>query len=114
MEERRRHPRKTVSWLARLWLNEDWFTVAKTVNASMHGLCLAISQRIPATALKPGQRYRLEVRTEPDGEIVFTGTLRDANAIGMGFEIDETVPLDARQRAHASPHQGQAVTPARK
>jgi hypothetical protein len=111
MQERRRHPRKAVSWLARLWLTESWFTIAKTVNASKHGLCLAISQRIPASALKPGERYRLEVRTEPDGELVFAGTLRGVKASGMGFEIGDLVPVDSQ---HSSRRSGQATTPGRK
>ncbi len=110
MQERRRHPRKAVSWLARLWLTENWFTIARTVDASMHGLCLAISQRIPASALKPGEQYRVEVRTEPGGELVFAGTLRGVTASRLGFEIGEVVPVDSQRSSQGS---GQAMTPGR-
>ncbi len=99
MEERRQHKRNSVSWLVRLWLRHNWFTVARATDASQHGLGIALANRIPPGVLQPGQSYRVEVRTEHDGQLVLVGELRSITDQSIGLEIKEPVfPLHRGQR----------------
>jgi hypothetical protein len=105
MEERRQDPRNPVSWLVRVWLRQNWFVIGRAKDTSRRGLGVALSPRIPAGALEPGTSYRVEVRTEHDGELVFVGELRSVTDHGLGFEIREWVSTRrGREREQESQH----------
>lgn len=85
--ERRVHPRHSVSWPVRLWV--DGAAVAgRTVDVSERGLCVLLSGRV--AKLDIGAPYRLDIIMGPKHEVSVTAEVR--------YLADSVVGLQSRQR----------------
>src|SRR6266404_2179502 len=71
--ERRRHPRRPVSWPVRVWIGADAFD-GQVVNASIHGICLTT---VAKDMLKVGTSYRIEILTGGDSPFPCTAEFRN-------------------------------------
>ena len=94
--ERRRHPRVSVSWRIRFWLNESLgFIDGDAVNASSGGLGLVLSARLSSHFLTPGMRYTVDL--EAGGEPVLREqmTVRHATGGRIGLAFEQDLPLVA-------------------
>ena len=87
MEEQRRDPRRTVSWPARLWLDEESI-VGEVVDVSPYGLCVMTA---PTDTLKRGRAYRVEIVADLDLEIACVGEVRHVSARGAGMSTDRMI-----------------------
>jgi len=92
MEERRRHPRKPVSWPVRLWLGLDVYGLARAVNASARGIRIAASDAV-RTSLKVGEPCRIEIDGGPNAEVAYMGEVRNMEDGSVGIELRHEVPL---------------------
>lgn len=87
--ERRRHPRRPVSWPVRVWIGYDAFD-GHAVDASSHGICLVTGAK---DMLKVGTSYRIEILSGGDGPFSCTAEVRELNDRGAGMETKEPFPL---------------------
>jgi class 3 adenylate cyclase len=87
--ERRRHPRRPVSWPVRIWIGDASFE-GRALDASVSGICLAT---IPAELLQVGKPCRLEILTGQDGEFTCVAEIRNLGDRGVGMETSEPLPL---------------------
>jgi len=87
--ERRRHPRRPVSWPVRLWIGEQSFE-GRCVDSSVHGVCVT---SIPMSLLEPGKSYRLEILVEGRGEFRCVAEVRNLTDRGVGMETQDTLPF---------------------
>lgn len=86
--ERRRDPRRPVSWPVRLWIGEEALD-GQCVETSTYGMCVA---GIPSHLMELGQSYMLDVLTEGHGEIRHVVVARSFTARGIGMETEEPLP----------------------
>lgn len=100
MEERRRHPRKPVSWPVRLWLGLDVYGLARAVSASARGIRIAASDAV-RTSLKVGEPYRIEINGGPNAQVSYVGKVGNMEDGGVGIELQHAVPLDGPTPAGA-------------
>lgn len=107
MEERRRYARHPVSWYVRLWLDEGSFVSARAVDASVHGMRIALNDNHAPIGLEVGHPRRVEVFL-PEQESGFTrvGEVRHVGDHGIGLYIREPLPADLI----SEPPAGQAVS----
>src|SRR5215470_17788750 len=95
MDERRRHPRYRVSWRARIWLAENVSTSGPAIDASLHGLRVAISHHAPLGLMQPGHRYRVQVFAGLVPQFDGTMVLRQVSDQGIGMETEQRLPVTA-------------------
>jgi hypothetical protein len=108
--ERRRWSRRQVVWSARLLIGEGKVIAAKAMDASLHGLRIALDDGAHAsTMIRHGESCAIEVHV-PDSEARFfrQGEVRHFGEHGVGLAIAEPLP------AALVPSLGEAVrdTPA--
>jgi hypothetical protein len=91
--ERRRWSRRTVGWSARLLIGEGKVIVAKAMDASLHGLRLALDDTRAAAAIRHGESCAVEVHV-PDSEARFVrqGEVRHLGDQGVGLAFAEPLP----------------------
>ena len=89
LSERRRHPRRPVSWPVRVWIGEDSFA-GHAVDASIHGICLAT---VAKDLLKVGMSYRVEILLDGDDPFPCTAEVRSLSDRGAEMETKEPLPL---------------------
>jgi len=91
--ERRRWPRREVSWSVRLSLGQGAVIVAKAVDASLHGLRLVVDEARTAAGINLGDHCGLEVYLADDGgRFVREGQVCHIGAYGVGLAIAEALP----------------------
>ena len=90
MIERRRWPRREVAWVARLLLGDGDVIAAKAMDASLHGMRLAVDDHL---AIRHGEKCRVEVRLA-NSEATFCreGEVRHVDAHSIGLAITEPLP----------------------
>ena len=102
MVERRRDPRYASSWPVRLWLTEHRFLFGRTVDVSLHGMCLVRSNLAAADAVSLGETYRVEVKPEPHAEVNLVAVVRHRRGETIGVETREELPVERLSRASPS------------
>lgn len=90
--ERRRHPRHSVTWPARLWLHETSALAARTLDVSRGGIRIGLYSWIPTGSLSRGQAYRIEVHADTGDRVSCVGEIRRIDPDGIGFEVPEGLP----------------------
>jgi hypothetical protein len=95
MDDRRRFSRHPVSWYVRLWVDEGSFVSARAVDASLHGMRIALTENHPPIGLEVGHPRRVEVFL-PERDTAFTrvGEVRHVGDHGIGLYIREPLPAD--------------------
>ncbi|PYT06033.1 MAG: hypothetical protein DMF49_12405 [Acidobacteria bacterium] len=88
--ERRRHPRRLVSWPVRVWVGEQSYE-SRAVDASLYGVCVT---SIPMALLSVGKSYRLEIITGDSDELLRVAEVQTLGDWGIGMEVKEPLPLD--------------------
>jgi len=88
--ERRRHPRRPVSWPVRVWIGEHAFD-GRAVDASMHGICLS---GVARDMLKVGRSYRVEILIGGEDPLSCTAKVRNLSDRGAGMETKKPLPLN--------------------
>jgi hypothetical protein len=89
MSERRHHPRVTVSWPVRLWVDEASI-VGRALDASEWGICVATA---PTVELKLGRSYRVDVLAGAPGEFTVAAAVRQIGARGAGMQTTRPIVL---------------------
>lgn len=96
MQERRKYPRSPVSWTVRLWLGEDVFAIAKTSDASLHGMCILASHDV-GPFLELGKPYRVDVHPGTPHEFPCTAEIRNIintqKELQLRARIEEELPV---------------------
>ncbi len=94
MIERRRWPRRQVAWSARLLIGGGKAIVAKAMDASLHGLRLALGEdALASTAIRHGESCAVEVHV-PHSEARFfrQAEVRHVGEHDIGLVISEPLP----------------------
>jgi hypothetical protein len=89
IRERRRHPRISVSWPVRVWIDDEAL-LGRAEDASRHGLWISVST---TTALKLGKVYWIDVLSEELGSFTVAGEVRYVSGRRVGLEITRPVPI---------------------
>ena len=92
LSERRRHPRRPVSWPVRVWIGEECFD-GHAEETSMYGICVTTAAR---ALLKIGTSYRVEILVGEGGPFQCTAEVRNLSDRGVGMETNEPFPLGGR------------------
>ena len=106
MIERRRWPRRQVAWSARLLIGGGKAIAAKAMDASLHGLRLALGEDVLAsTAIRHGESCAVEVHVpHSEARFVRQAEVRHVGEHGIGLIITDPLP------AILVPSPGKAVT----
>lgn len=88
--ERRRHPRVSVAWPVRLWVDDEPL-LGRVEDASRHGLWVAVS---PTTALRLGKICWVDVVSDELGSFTVAGEVRHVTGRRVGLETMRPVPID--------------------
>ena len=94
MIERRRWPRRQVAWSARLLIGGGKAIAAKAMDASRHGLRLALGEdALSSPAIRHGESCTVEVHV-PHSEARFfrQAEIRHVGEDGIGLIITEPLP----------------------
>ncbi len=94
MIERRRWPRRQVAWTARLLIGGGKAIAAKAMDASLHGLRLALGEdALASTAIRHGESCAVEVHV-PHSEARFfrQAEVRHVGEHDIGLVISEPLP----------------------
>ena len=94
MIERRRWPRRQVAWSARLLIGGGKAIAAKAMDASLHGLRLALGEdALASTAIRHGESCAVEVHV-PHSEARFfrQAEVRHVGEHDIGLVISEPLP----------------------
>jgi hypothetical protein len=88
--ERRRWPRREVAWVARLLFGDGDVVAAKAMDASLHGMRLAVDDHL---ATRHGEKCRVEVRLA-NSEATFCreAEVRHVDAHSIGLAITDPLP----------------------
>ena len=100
-EANRRYPRLRVSWPVRLRLTGEFFLVGRAVDASLHGLRVALVSWVPSGVLRLRERCTVEVSSD-EGVRSFSAEIRSVSTSGVGLRIGEALPptlMTAAERA---------------
>ena len=87
--ERRRHPRISVSWPVRVWIDDEAL-LGRAEDASRHGLWITVPT---TTALKLGKTCWIDVLSEELGSFTVAGEVRYVAGRRVGLEISRPVPI---------------------
>jgi len=93
MTERRRWPRRQVAWSVRMSIDGCLRICGKAVNASLHGLRLAIDDMADLRAIREGARCEVEVSlSDGGGRFVRAGEVRHVGQRDVGLVIAAPLP----------------------
>ncbi len=94
MIERRRWPRRQVAWSARLLIGGGKAIAAKAMDASLHGLRLALGEDALASgAIRQGETCAVEVHVpHSEARFVRQAEVRHVSEHGIGLIITEPLP----------------------
>ena len=91
--ERRRWPRREVTWSVRLLLGEGAAIAAKAVDVSLHGLRVAVDTYLERPVIHHGDKCRVEVRLADDqARFCREAEIRHIDERGIGLVIADAVP----------------------
>lgn len=85
IRERRRHPRYSVEWPVRFWLDDTIFVAGRVVDASLSGLRVALIDPT-APALTPSN-YRVDVYPGSAKHFTCIAEVRRSDTHGIGMEL---------------------------
>jgi PilZ domain len=102
MQDRRLTRRSSVSWPARLWLEECLFTPARAIDVSRGGLRISLPPVVSTTLLHLGQNYRIELSPGFADDFICIAEVRHLTELGIGVWIRKTQPLP-RSDPHRAP-----------
>ena len=90
--ERRRWPRREVAWGARILLRDGVVIAAKAIDASLHGLRVAVDQ-VAAAVLRREGKCRVEVcLVSSEATFLREAEVRHVDEHGVGLAITEPLP----------------------
>jgi len=89
IQERRRHPRISVSWPVRVWIDDE-AVLGRAEDASRHGLWITVPT---TTTLKLGKACWIDVMSEELGSFTVAGEVRYVAGRRVGLEIARAVPI---------------------
>jgi len=93
MIERRRWPRREVAWSARLLFGDGVSLSAKAVDASLHGLRLAVADPPMGGPILQGAKCRVEVHLgESEAKFAREAEVRHLGRHGVGLAIADALP----------------------
>jgi hypothetical protein len=111
--ERRRWPRREVTWVARVLLGDGVVIAAKAIDASLHGLRLAVDQ-LAATVLRQEGKCRVEVYlTGSEATFMREAEVRHVDEHGVGLAIAEPLPSALLPSRGDEPIRDTAAAPAK-
>jgi len=87
-QERRRHPRVSVTQPARIWVDEESI-VGRTIDMSAYGLFIATA---PTAALKVGSSCRIELVAAAPNPFSVLAEVRHVGERGVGMQTAERLP----------------------
>ena len=89
VKERREHPRTTVSWPVRMWVDEEML-VGRAVDVSEQGLCVITA---PTEALKRGSCYRIDMVVGAEQQVSLQAEVRHVTSSLVGLRTIERLKL---------------------
>jgi len=89
VQDRREHPRTSVSWPVRMWVDEEMI-VGRAVDISEQGLCIITA---PTDALKRGVCYRIDVVVGAESQFSCQGEIRHVTSPLVGVRTLERLKL---------------------
>ena len=89
VKERREHPRTTVSWPVRMWVDEQML-VGRAVDISEQGLCVITA---PTDALKRGACYRIDMVVSAEDQVSLQAEVRHVTSSLVGLRTVERLKL---------------------
>lgn len=89
VKERREHPRTTVSWPVRMWVDEQML-VGRAVDISEQGLCVITA---PTDALKRGACYRIDMVVNAEDQVSVQAEVRHVTSSLVGLRTVERLKL---------------------
>jgi len=93
MIERRRWPRLQVAWSVAMSIEGCLSICAQALDASLHGLRLAVDDVAALRAIRQGTRCQVEVHlSDGGGRFVRAGEVRHVGEGGVGLLISEPLP----------------------
>jgi len=91
--ERRRWPRYPVRWVVRLFIGDADTIMTETVDFSLHGVRLALSEEVGAPPLRLGDKCLFEVSlSNSEAKFVRVGEVRHIGDAGVGLKMLEPLP----------------------
>jgi hypothetical protein len=109
-EADRQYPRHRVSWQVRLRLTNEFFLVGRAVDASLHGLRVALVNWVPSGVLRLREGCTVEVQVDEGGVCCRNAEIRSVSSSGIGLRIGEALPPELMGAAPRC--EGDAVDPA--
>jgi len=89
VNDRREHPRMTVSWPVRMWVDEEML-VGRAVDVSEQGLCVITA---PTEALKRGACYRIDMVVSSEHQVSLQAEVRHVTSSLVGLRTVERLKL---------------------
>jgi len=89
VKDRREHPRTTVSWPVRMWVDEQMI-VGRAVDVSEQGLCVITA---PTDALKRGACYRIDMVVSAEDQVSLQAEVRHVTSSLVGLRTVERLKL---------------------
>jgi hypothetical protein len=89
VKDRREHPRTTVSWPVRMWVDEQML-VGRAVDISEQGLCVITA---PTDALKRGACYRIDMVVSAEDQVSLQAEVRHVTSSLVGLRTVERLKL---------------------
>ena len=89
VKDRREHPRTTVSWPVRMWVDEQMI-VGRAVDVSEQGLCVITA---PTDALKRGACYRIDMVVNAEDQVSLQAEVRHVTSSLVGLRTVERLKL---------------------
>lgn len=89
MKDRREHPRTSVSWPVRMWVDEQML-VGRAVDVSEQGLCVITA---PTDALRRGASYRIDMVVGAEHQVSVQGEVRHVTSSLVGLRTVERLKL---------------------
>jgi len=89
VNDRREHPRMTVSWPVRMWVDEEML-VGRALDVSEQGLCVITA---PTEALKRGACYRIDMVVSSEHQVSLQAEVRHVTSSLVGLRTVERLKL---------------------
>jgi hypothetical protein len=105
-ETNRQYPRHRVSWPVRLRITGKLCLVGRAVDASLHGLRVALVSWVPSGVLRLQERCTIELCGKDGAVRTLSAEIRSVSTSGIGLQIGEALPselMDAAERESAAP-----------
>lgn len=104
-ETNRRYPRHRVSWPVRLRITGKLCLVGRAVDASQHGLRVALVSWVPSGVFRLQERCTIELCGEDGAVRTLSAEIRSVSTSSIGLQIDEALPsalITAAERAESA------------